>query len=44
MSKDKAPEAAPKKGGKMKKLLVVGVGGTALIGAGACLLYTSRCV
>ena len=35
MSKDKAPEAAPKKGGKMKKLLVVGVGGTALIGAGA---------
>ncbi len=36
MSKEKAPEAAePKKGGKMKKLLVLGIGGTALISAGA---------
>ena len=36
MSKDKAPEGAePKKGGKMKKLLMLGIGGTALISAGA---------
>ena len=36
MSKEKAPEGAePKKGGKMKKLLVLGIGGTALISAGA---------
>ena len=36
MSKEKAPEGAePKKGGKMKKLLVIGIGGTALISAGA---------
>jgi len=35
MSKDKTPDAEPKKGGKMKKLLVLGIGGTALIGAGA---------
>lgn len=33
MTKDKSE--APKKGGKMKKLLLAGVGGTALIGAGA---------
>ena len=32
MSKEKAPEGAePKKGGKMKKLLMLGIGGTALI-------------
>ena len=36
MSKEKTPEGAePKKGGKMKKLLVLGIGGTALISAGA---------
>ncbi|WP_282949356.1 MULTISPECIES: flagellar basal body-associated FliL family protein [unclassified Sphingopyxis] len=36
MSKEKAPEGAePKKGGKMKKLLMLGIGGTALISAGA---------
>ena len=36
MSKDKAPEGAePRKGGKMKKLLMLGIGGTALISAGA---------
>lgn len=35
MSKEKTPDDAPKKGGKMKKLLILGVGGTALISAGA---------
>ena len=36
MSKEKAPEGAePKKGGKMKKLLMLGIGGTVLISAGA---------
>lgn len=34
MSKD-TTEAAPKKGGKMKKMLILGIGGTALISAGA---------
>lgn len=35
MSKDKTTEAEPKKGGKMKKMLILGIGGTALISAGA---------
>ncbi|WP_374525696.1 flagellar basal body-associated protein FliL [Sphingopyxis sp.] len=35
MSKDKTTEAEPKKGGKMKKMLMLGIGGTALISAGA---------
>ncbi len=35
MSKDKTPDADPKKGGKMKKMLMLGIGATALIGAGA---------
>lgn len=35
MSKDKTNDAEPKKGGKMKKLLMLGIGGTALISAGA---------
>lgn len=35
MSKDKPAETAPKKGGKMKKMLMLGIGGTALISAGA---------
>lgn len=35
MSKDNATDAAPKKSGKMKKLLMLGIGGTALISAGA---------
>lgn len=35
MSKDKTTDAEPKKGGKMKKMLMLGIGGTALISAGA---------
>jgi flagellar FliL protein len=35
MSKDKTPDADPKKGGKMKKMLMLGIGATALISAGA---------
>ncbi|WP_257545777.1 flagellar basal body-associated protein FliL [Sphingopyxis sp. DBS4] len=35
MSKDKTPDAEPKKGGKMKKMLMLGIGATALISAGA---------
>ena len=35
MSKDKTTETEPKKGGKMKKMLMLGIGGTALISAGA---------
>ena len=35
MSKDNATENAPKKGGKMKKMLMIGIGGAVLIGAGA---------
>ena len=35
MSKDKNSDTEPKKGGKMKKLLMLGVGATALISAGA---------
>lgn len=35
MSKEKTADDAPKKGGKMKKLLILGIGGTALISAGA---------
>ncbi|PQM28760.1 flagellar basal body-associated protein FliL [Sphingopyxis lindanitolerans] len=35
MSKDKTTETAPAKGSKMKKMLIVGIGGTALISAGA---------
>ena len=34
MSKDKATDAEPKKGGKMKKLLMIGIGAIVLIGAG----------
>lgn len=35
MSKDKNLDAEPKKGGKMKKLVILGIGATALISAGA---------
>ena len=35
MSKDKTPDAEPKKGGKMKKLLMIGIGAIVLVGAGA---------
>ncbi|APZ98616.1 flagellar basal body-associated protein FliL [Sphingopyxis sp. QXT-31] len=35
MTKDKTEAAAPKKGGKMKKLLMIAVGAAVLIGAGA---------
>ncbi len=35
MSKDKNPDAEPKKGGKMKKLMMVGIGAIVLVGAGA---------
>jgi flagellar FliL protein len=35
MSKDKTPDAEPKKGGKMKKLLMIGIGAVVLVGAGA---------
>lgn len=35
MTKEKTPDDAPKKGGKMKKLLILGVGATTLISAGA---------
>lgn len=34
MSKDKTTETAPTKGGKMKKMLILGIGAAVLIGAG----------
>jgi len=34
MSKDKTTETAPAKGGKMKKMLILGIGAAVLIGAG----------